>query len=120
MSGKNSMATFVIYALAIIGLIVIAPGILATTAGLMGLLIQVFLWMVAGALAGRFLRGEGYGPLADIGLGIVGGVVGTFLFGLVGLGSVGFIPFIGPIIVGAVGAVVFVYIVRIFNSSFGR
>jgi uncharacterized membrane protein YeaQ/YmgE (transglycosylase-associated protein family) len=117
---KQGAANVVIYALAGIGLIIIAPSLLSLTFGLMGLIIRLVLWMFAGALAGRFLRGEGYGLLGDIGLGVVGGLVGTFLLNLIGLGGIGNIPFIGGILVGAIGAVAFVYIARLFDRDFAR
>lgn len=119
MSRRNSVANLVIYALAIIGLIVVAPGILSATMGLTGLIIRLLAWMVAGVLAGRFMRGKGYGPIGDIGLGIVGGIVGSWLFGLLGLGWLGN-GIIMQVFVGAVGAVVFIYIARIFDRDFAK
>ncbi len=117
---KNNTATFIIYGLAIVGLLVLTGPLLQTAGSLVGLIIMLVGWMFAGALAGRILRGAGYGPIGDIGLGLVGGIVGSLLFGLLGLGGIMGIPILGPILVGAVGAVVFVYIVRLFNSSFAR
>lgn len=60
----------------------------------------------AGFLAGHILRGEGYGAIGNIVLGILGGVVGDFLFGLAGLGPTGII---GELIAATVGAVILVY-----------
>ena len=37
-----------------------------------GLILAVISWMLAGMFAGRLLRGRGYGPMADIVLGLVG------------------------------------------------
>lgn len=117
---RNTVGTVVIFGLAAIGLMIVAPALLKLTFGLGGLIIMLLMWMASGVLAGRFLRGEGYGLLGDIGLGIIGGVVGSFIFGLLGLGAIMGIPFIGPILVGAVGAVIFVYIARLFNANFAR
>lgn len=120
MSRKNSVATFLIYGLAIVGLIVVAPGILAMSAGLFGLVIQLLAWMFAGVIAGRIMRGEGYGPLADIGLGLIGGIVGSWLFGLIGMGGMANGGLIASLIVGVVGAIVFIQIVRLFDRDFGK
>ncbi|MEO0561233.1 MAG: GlsB/YeaQ/YmgE family stress response membrane protein [Chloroflexota bacterium] len=117
---RNNIGTLAIYALAIVGLIVVGPFLLSLFGGLLSLAVTLVLWMFAGALAGRFMRGEGYGPIGDIGLGIVGGIFGTFLVNLIGLGGILAIPFIGPILVGAIGAVVFIFIARLFNSNFAR
>ncbi len=79
------------------------------------LLLPVILWMLAGMFAGRIMRGRGYGPIADILLGLVGGIVGNWLFSLVGISLGGGI--IGGLIVGVVGAVVVVYIGRLINGG---
>jgi uncharacterized membrane protein YeaQ/YmgE (transglycosylase-associated protein family) len=117
---KNNTANIVIAGLAIVGLLVVAGPLLQIAGGLLGLALVLLAWMFAGALAGRFLRGEGYGPLGDIGLGIAGGVVGTVLFRMLGLGFMLSIPLAGPILVGAAGAIVFVYVVRLFNRDFAK
>ena len=48
----------------------------------MGILSWIVLGLVAGRLAGQFMRG-GYGLIGDVVLGIVGAVVGGFLSGLI-------------------------------------
>ncbi len=110
----------IVLGLALVGVFVLAGPLLQIAGGLFGIAITLLMWMFAGALAGRILRGEGYGPLGDIGLGLVGGFVGSLLFNLIGLGWFAGIPLLGPIAVGAVGAVVFVYIARLFNSNFAK
>lgn len=121
---KSTTANVVIIGLAVIGAIVLLPGVIAGlvvgTVSLIGLVISMILWMFAGALAGRLLRGEGYGVVGDIALGFVGGVIGTRLLWLIGLGGLVQIPFLGPILAGAIGAVIFVYLVRLFNRNFAR
>lgn len=42
---------------------------------------------LAGWLTGKFTKGEGYGILMNIGLGILGGWFGGWLFGILGLGT---------------------------------
>jgi len=119
MSDRN-VGSFVIWGLALVGFLVIAGPLLRVAGGLFGLVITLVIWMFAGALAGQIMRGEGYGPLGDIGLGLVGGIVGSMLFGLVGLGNIASIPLLGPILSGAVGAIVFIYLVRLFHKDFAR
>jgi uncharacterized membrane protein YeaQ/YmgE (transglycosylase-associated protein family) len=55
------------------------------------------------------MKGRGYGVPMDIVLGIVGGVIGRFLFGLLGLSAWNLI---GSIIVSVVGAVILIWLVR--------
>ena len=52
---------------------------------------QLLWWMmvglVAGWLAGKILKGDGYGPLMDVAMGICGAVAGGLLIESVGLDS---------------------------------
>ena len=45
----------------------------------MGILSWIILGLVAGWLAGQFMKGGGYGLIGDIILGIIGALVGGFL-----------------------------------------
>lgn len=69
---------------------------------------------LAGFLAGKFMRGGGFGILGNIVVGILGSFVGGFLFGLVGLSSGGWI---GGILAATVGAVVLLWIVGLFKKG---
>ncbi|MDH3971402.1 MAG: GlsB/YeaQ/YmgE family stress response membrane protein, partial [Gammaproteobacteria bacterium] len=48
------------------------------------ILIIVAIGAVAGWLAGVIMSGSGFGLLGDIVIGIIGAVIGGFLFGLLG------------------------------------
>ena len=76
---------------------------------LSGLIWSVIIGLIAGWLAGKVMKGGGYGTLMDIVLGIAGGVIGGLVFGLLGLSASGFI---GSIIVSFVGAVILIWLVR--------
>ena len=111
------MGFFVFLFIAIVA--VLALGSLLHVA--FGLLIAIVLWMLAGMFAGRILRGRGYGPIMDVLLGLVGGFVGSFVLGLFGLGWVGNIVFVGHILVGIIGAILFVYLIRLIgDKSFAK
>ncbi len=75
----------------------------------MGFLYWIIVGLIAGWLAGKVMKGGGYGVLVDIILGILGAVVGGWVFGLLGFHAGGLI---GTIIVAFVGAVILVWIVR--------
>jgi len=79
------------------------------------LLLPALLWMLAGMFAGRIMRGRGYGPIADILLGLAGGIVGRWLFGLLGV-SIGS-GLIASLVVGTIGAVVLVWLGRVLNGN---
>ena len=71
--------------------------------------------LVAGWATGKIMRGAGYGVLADIGLGIVGAVVGGMLLGSLGVYSSGGV--IPNILVAILGAVVVVVVVRLLRKA---
>ncbi|MBZ0288293.1 MAG: hypothetical protein K8I30_11820 [Anaerolineae bacterium] len=109
------MGALVLLILAILAVIALA-GVAKLT---VGLVIALLVWMLAGMFAGRIVRGRGFGPLADILLGLIGGVVGSFILRLVGLGWIGNIVLVGDVLVGVIGAVIVVYLVRLLgNRSF--
>ncbi len=80
--------------------------------------INCIVWVVvggiAGTLAGRLVRGKGYGPIGDIVLGLIGSVVGNIAFSLLGLGPVNIF---GSIAVAMIGGVIFVILIRVFLDS---
>lgn len=74
----------------------------------------ILIGLVAGWLAGLIVKGSGSGLLLNIVIGIVGAVLGGFLFGLLGLGSTGIL---GSLITSVVGAVVLLLIVSLFTRK---
>jgi uncharacterized membrane protein YeaQ/YmgE (transglycosylase-associated protein family) len=74
----------------------------------------IIVGLVAGWATGKIMRGAGYGVLMDIGLGIVGAVVGGTLMRHLGVyPSGGLIP---AILVAILGAVVVVVVVRLLRK----
>ena len=70
---------------------------------------QIVVGILAGWLAGKIMRGRGYGVLIDLFLGILGSVLGGFIFSLLGLYAAGLI---GRLVVATAGAVFLIYIAR--------
>jgi len=70
--------------------------------------------LIAGWLAGKVMKGGGYGVLIDIILGMLGAIVGGWVFGLLQLHAGGLI---GSIIVAFVGAVILVWITRLLKKA---
>jgi len=75
-----------------------------------GLLAWLIVGAVAGFLAGRVMKGGGYGLVGDIVMGIIGAFVGGFVASLLGLG--GSMGIIGTTVVAFIGACIFIAIVR--------
>ena len=75
-----------------------------------GLIAWLMVGLVAGWLAGQFMRGGGYGLVGDIVIGIVGAFVGGLLFTLLLPGSSA--GLLGSIVVAFIGAVVLIAAIR--------
>ena len=74
---------------------------------------EIVIGILAGFLAGKIMRGRGYGLLIDLLLGIVGSMLGGMVFGLLGLYSSGIV---GQLVVATVGAMLLIFIVRKIRS----
>ena len=79
---------------------------------------MMFIWyivigLVAGWVASRIMRGQGYGLLINMSIGIIGGVLGGWLFSLLGFYSTGGI--IGSLITSVIGAIVLLWFVGLVN-----
>ncbi len=51
----------------------------------MGPLYWLFVGLIAGWLAGQLMKGGGYGVFADIVIGMIGAVVGGWVFAILGI-----------------------------------
>jgi uncharacterized membrane protein YeaQ/YmgE (transglycosylase-associated protein family) len=71
----------------------------------------IIIGILAGWLAGKVMRGGGYGLIGDLVLGLVGGVVGGWIFAQ--LHVMGPSGAIGSLVVATVGAIVLVSIVHL-------
>ena len=80
----------------------------------MTLLWFVIIGAIAGWLAGQFMRGNGFGLLGDIIVGVIGAFVGSWLFGATGVAIGG--GLVGTLIVAFIGAVVLLFVVRLFTG----
>ncbi len=76
-----------------------------------------FLWflligLAAGWLASQIMKGGGSGLVSDLLMGVIGAIVGGFLFGLFGLSATGLL---GSLITATVGAIVLIAGLRAIN-----
>ena len=51
----------------------------------------ILIGLISGWLAGKILNGNGYGMFADIGLGLLGGIVGGMIFEVLGVRAHNFV-----------------------------
>ena len=80
-----------------------------------GILVILFVGLIAGWLAGQIVRGTGFGIIGDILVGIAGALVASYLFPKLGvhIGS----GLVSEIIYSAIGAILLLLIVRLIRTG---
>jgi uncharacterized membrane protein YeaQ/YmgE (transglycosylase-associated protein family) len=79
----------------------------------MNFIIFIVIGAIAGWLAGTLMKGGGYGFIVNAILGIVGGVVGGWLFDVLGINFGGDY---GSFITAVVGAIVVIFVAGLFKK----
>ena len=81
-----------------------------------GLIVILVVGLVAGWLAGKVVRGNGFGLVGDAAIGIVGALIGDWLLHRLGI-SFRLRIFIGLIINATIGAIVLLLALRLTGAS---
>ncbi|NRA51702.1 MAG: GlsB/YeaQ/YmgE family stress response membrane protein [Phaeodactylibacter sp.] len=81
----------------------------------MGLLYTLIVGAIAGWLAGKIMKGEGFGLLINIILGIVGAYVGNWLFNQLGISVAD--GTLGTILTSTAGAVVILFLAGLIKKK---
>ena len=79
-----------------------------------------FLWFIligltAGWLAGQLMKGGGFGVVGDIVVGVIGALLGGFLFRTLGVSAGG--GLLGSLLVAVIGAVVLLFLLRLIKKA---
>ena len=79
-----------------------------------------FLWFIliglaAGWLAGQLMKGGGFGVIGDIIVGVIGALLGGFLFSTLGVFPGG--GLFGSLVVATIGAVVLLFLLRVIKKA---
>ena len=80
----------------------------------MYLLWEILIGILAGFIASKLVSGSGMGILLDLVVGVVGAILGGWIFGLLGLAAYGLI---GQLVMAVVGAVVLLLIVKAIKKT---
>jgi len=80
----------------------------------MGLIYSLCIGAIAGWLAGKLMKGGGFGLIINIVLGIVGGVVAGWLFTELNIHFIEGV--IGDILKGAIGASIILFVANLFKK----
>jgi uncharacterized membrane protein YeaQ/YmgE (transglycosylase-associated protein family) len=86
-------------------------------AGPRSLIAWLLIGLVAGWLAGKVSRGRGFGCIANVILGLVGAVLGGWIFTRLGIFGGGFLYGLAA---ATLGAVILVAIARLFAGGGGE
>jgi len=78
-----------------------------------------FVWFIliglaAGWVAGQLMKGGGFGVVGDIIVGVIGALLGGFLFRTLGVSAGG--GLLGSLIVAIIGAVVLLFLLRLIKK----
>jgi uncharacterized membrane protein YeaQ/YmgE (transglycosylase-associated protein family) len=82
----------------------------------MGLVWFLLIGLAAGWLAGRIMKGKGFGLIGDLIVGVIGAVLGGWLFSdvlKVNVGA-GIIP---SLVVALIGAIILIWILRLIKKA---
>lgn len=76
------------------------------------LILLLLIGLAAGWLAGRIMKGGGFGLLGDLIVGVIGAFLGGWLFGILGIAIGGII---GQLITALIGAIILLYLLRLIK-----
>jgi uncharacterized membrane protein YeaQ/YmgE (transglycosylase-associated protein family) len=74
------------------------------------LLLFLVIGILAGFVAGKIMKGSGFGLVGDLIIGVIGSFIGVWVFGLLGISSGGII---GLLVAAIVGALILLYVIRL-------
>ncbi len=73
---------------------------------------SIVIGITAGFLAGKIMRGKGFGLLVNLVVGVIGSFAGGYIFKLIGLSAQGLT---GELLMSTVGAIAFLAILRVLK-----
>lgn len=77
------------------------------------LVVFIVIGGVAGWIAGKLMKGRGFGLFGNIIVGIIGALLGGFLFSKLGIAAGGII---GSLIIAVIGAMILVFSIGLFKK----
>jgi uncharacterized membrane protein YeaQ/YmgE (transglycosylase-associated protein family) len=80
---------------------------------MLSLLYFLLIGLAAGWLAGKIMAGHSFGLVGNLVVGVVGAILGGFLFQIVGLAATGLL---GSLICATVGAILLLFLLQKFGK----
>ena len=81
----------------------------------MGFVWFILIGLAAGWVAGQLMKGGGFGVVGDIIVGVIGALLGGFLFRTLGVSAGG--GLLGSLVVATIGAVVLLFLLRLIKKA---
>jgi len=78
-----------------------------------GLVAFVIIGIIVGGLAGNIVNGHGFGGVSDLFVGVLGSLLGGFIFDILGIPTYGFLS---SALTSVVGAVLFLSMIGYFRD----
>ncbi len=78
------------------------------------LVLFLVIGVVAGYLAGKIMKGAGFGLVGDLVIGVIGSFIGVWIFGLLGIMTWGIL---GLLVASVVGALLLLYVARLAKKA---
>lgn len=70
--------------------------------------------LIAGWSAGKIMKGKGFGLVGDLVVGVLGAIVGSWIFDELGIGTYGLL---GSLVVAVIGSLLLLYGLRLFKKG---
>ena len=73
----------------------------------------ILIGILSGFVAGKIMRGGGFGIFINLLVGIIGGLLGGWVFSLLGIATAGIL---GSLVTSVIGAILLLWIVSLFKT----
>jgi len=80
----------------------------------MSIIAFLLIGVIAGWLAGKIMKGGGFGLIGNMVVGIIGAVIGGYIFKMAGVSTGGLI---GNIVTATIGAVILLFLIGLFKKG---
>jgi uncharacterized membrane protein YeaQ/YmgE (transglycosylase-associated protein family) len=78
------------------------------------LILFLVIGLAAGWLAGKLVKGRGFGLVENLIIGVIGSLIGGFVFGAIGVNVGGLL---GQLIAATVGALILLYLLKLIRRA---
>ena len=79
----------------------------------MDLILFLIIGVIAGWIAGRLMKGKGFGVIGNLIVGVIGALLGGFIFSILGISAHGLI---GSLVTAVIGAIILLWLVTLIKK----